>query len=133
MMTATTKMAMLSDPQSLLAEKSVLQACMYPNIQKYLENVWLVDEVCVVMQYIEGLDITKLRQYSDINSSEIATICKGVLCGLEYLHSKSIMHRDVKGANITNNNTGEVYLVDYWLCIIQGVKVHQRSRTFVSC
>ena len=28
------------------------------------------------------------------------------------------------------SNMGEVYLVDYGLCIIEGVKVHQRSGTF---
>lgn len=36
-----------------------------------------------------------------------------ILCGLDYLHTHGIMHRDIKGANILVDNSGFVKLADF--------------------
>ncbi|KLO12770.1 kinase-like protein [Schizopora paradoxa] len=42
----------------------------------------------------------------------------GILCGLSYLHSQSIVHGDLRGANILVSKRGEPMLCDFGLALV---------------
>lgn len=48
-----------------------------------------------------------------LSEAQIAYMSKETLHGLAYLHSKGIMHRDVKGANVLLTEDGDVKLADF--------------------
>lgn len=48
-----------------------------------------------------------------MNEEEIATILYYTLKGLEYLHSKRKIHRDIKAGNILLNTEGHAKLADF--------------------
>jgi serine/threonine-protein kinase CLA4 len=70
----------------------------------------------VVMEYMEGGALTDLIDAGEIPEAQIAYISKEVVKGLNHLHSKNIIHRDIKSDNVLLGRNGEVKLTDFGFC-----------------
>lgn len=69
----------------------------------------------IVMEYCGAgsvSDIMRLRKKT-LQEDEIATILCDTLKGLEYLHLRRKIHRDIKAGNILLNNEGHAKLADF--------------------
>lgn len=69
-------------------------------------------DLWIVMEYCGGgsvSDIMRLRKKT-LTEDEISTILKDTLMGLEYLHARRKIHRDIKAGNILLNNEGHAKL-----------------------
>ncbi len=79
----------------------VLDGCDNPNIVRYLgcykppleEDLWIVMEFCGGGSVAEVIRVLNRPMSEDC----IALVCREALNGLKYLHSKAIVHRDIKG------------------------------------
>jgi eukaryotic-like serine/threonine-protein kinase len=100
--------------KSFRQEANLLYNLSHPNLPK-VTNCFQQDGASfIVMEYISGEDLSeslkKGKRYSVAESLEIAD---AVLDALEYLHSFTIFHRDIKPHNIKIDETGKIYLLDF--------------------
>ena len=72
-------------------------------------TLWLILEYCSSGSAID-LMLSMDRTFSEV---EVATIMEMVLQGLILIHSKQLMHRDIKGANILLSEDGYAKLGDF--------------------
>ena len=78
-------------------------------------------EYCNVGSVLDLIKITK----KSLCVEEIASVCNGVLKGLEYLHDTKKIHRDIKAGNILLNTLGQCKLADFG---VSASLIHTYSR-----
>ncbi|KAA8542482.1 hypothetical protein F0562_023645 [Nyssa sinensis] len=109
------------EPESvrfMAREIMILRRLDHPNIIKLegLITSRLSCSIYLVFEYMEH-DISGLLSCPDIKFSEAQVKCymKQLLSGLEHCHSRGVMHRDIKGANLLVNNEGILKVADFGL------------------
>ena len=99
---------------ALKHEISLLQGLHHVNIVQYLGTSTDDQYLNIFLEYVPGGSIaTMLRQYNTFQEPLIRNFVRQILQGLAYLHSRDIIHRDIKGANILVDNKGGVKISDF--------------------
>jgi mitogen-activated protein kinase kinase kinase ANP1 len=87
--------------RALEAEVAVLRQLDHPNIVRYLGTERSADTLNIFLEYVPGGSIASLiEKFGPLAEQVVRKYTHQILHGLEYLHQKKIMHRDIKGANI---------------------------------
>lgn len=76
----------------------------------------MIENKClhIVLEFIENGSLKDiLRKFSNFPEGLTARYSYQVLLGLDYLHDKNILHRDIKGANILITKEGVCKLADF--------------------
>ncbi|GBM00425.1 Serine/threonine-protein kinase 3 [Araneus ventricosus] len=104
-----------TDLQEIIKEISIMQQCDSLFVVKYYGSYFKGTDLWIVMEYCGGgsvSDIMRLRKKT-LTEDEIATVLNDILKGLEYLHYRRKIHRDIKAGNILLNNEGHAKLADF--------------------
>lgn len=68
----------------------------------------------IFLEYVPGGSlVTVLREFGAFAEPLTCIWLRQILRGLEYLHSKDIIHRDIKGGNILIDNKGSAKISDF--------------------
>ena len=67
----------------------------------------------IVMEYIDGYDLEELIEKGRLSLPKAIDIFTQILSSLSYVHSKGIIHRDIKPKNILIDKEGTVKLTDF--------------------
>ncbi|CBF86503.1 hypothetical protein AN2269.2 [Aspergillus nidulans FGSC A4] len=100
--------------EALKHEIDLLQGLHHPNIVQYLGTTADDQYLNIFLEYVPGGSIaTMLKQYNTFQEPLIKNFVRQILAGLSYLHSKDIIHRDIKGANVLVDNKGGIKISDF--------------------
>lgn len=118
-------LANMSDEEKLRAKQEILvmDGVDHPNVVKFHESFSSDSSVDIVMEYCEGGTLEQLieRQRYEGNPFPEDVLIEWMaelLCALAHIHSKRILHRDLKTGNIFVTEKNHLKLGDFGVCTI---------------
>ncbi|KAF9080883.1 signal transducing kinase of the PAK [Mortierella sp. AD031] len=111
----------------IINEILVMKESSHKNIVNYIDSFLYNGDLWVVMEYMEGGSLTEVVTTNEMADPQIAAVCRETLLGLEHLHSKGVIHRDIKSDNVLLALNGDIKLTDFGFCA--QLKESQGKRT----
>ena len=84
----------------------------HANIVAVYDTLSGPDGVLIVMEYVPGQPLSELIAAGGVEPDEAVRILREIARGLDYVHHRGVVHRDVKPANILVRDDGVVKLSD---------------------
>jgi hypothetical protein len=110
----------LADPQWLArfrVEAAVAAGLQHPNIVQVHEILDIGSTPVLVMELVEGSDLTHRVEAQAPSPREAARLLAEVCEALEYAHGHGVIHRDIKPGNILLGPDGIPKLTDFGLAV----------------
>jgi serine/threonine protein kinase len=99
-------------------EAKALASVLHQNIAHVYDFVEADHEAFILMEHIEGVDLsTAIEKLGNLPPSIAAAIILGVARGLYYIHANGLIHRDIKPSNIRLTDRGGVKLMDFGIVL----------------
>ncbi|EFY87997.1 putative cell division cycle related protein kinase 7 [Metarhizium acridum CQMa 102] len=116
-------------PVTAVREIKLLQSLRHANIVNLQEVMVEKNECFMVFEYLSH-DLTGLLNHPTFKlaPAQKKDLAKQLFEGLDYLHTRGVLHRDIKAANILVSNTGVLKLADFGLARFYA-KRHQLDYT----
>lgn len=116
-------------PVTAVREIKLLQSLRHVNIVALQEVMVEKNDCFMVFEYLSH-DLTGLLNHPSfkLDAAQKKHLAKQMFEGLDYLHTRGVLHRDIKAANILVSNEGILKLADFGLARFYA-KRHQLDYT----
>ncbi|GBC06613.1 hypothetical protein RclHR1_06970004 [Rhizophagus clarus] len=100
--------------EQLMHEVELLKSLSHPSVVKYEAFIMTDDHINIILEYVEnGSLLHTLRSFGNFPEKLVVSYVVKILEGLVYLHTKQVVHCDLKAANILTTKNGNVKLSDF--------------------
>ena len=116
-----------------LTEAQVLAQFKHANIVRVNRFFSLNNTGYMVMDYEEGCTLADILKADGplINEAQVRELLDGILAGLEEVHAKKYLHRDIKPGNIYMRDRQQPVLIDFGAARLDiGIEGHEKKLIF---
>jgi tetratricopeptide (TPR) repeat protein/tRNA A-37 threonylcarbamoyl transferase component Bud32 len=101
-------------------EAVIIDKLVHPNIIRIFERGEYNDRLYIVMEFLDGIDLAeKIETEKNLLLGDCLHIMKQLADALAFIHSRNIIHRDMKPANVMvihkNHDPNHIMLLDFGL------------------
>ncbi|XP_052672607.1 serine/threonine-protein kinase 10 isoform X1 [Harpia harpyja] len=118
--------------EDYMVEIEILATCNHRHIVKLLGAFYWDGKLWIMIEFCPGgaVDATMLELDRGLTEPQIQVICRQMLEALHYLHSKKIIHRDLKAGNVLLTQDGDIKLADFGVSA-KNIKTLQKRDSFI--
>lgn len=112
-----------------LREAEVLKSLSHPNIIAYDEALLVDTRLCIVMEHADGGDLAgaierRRAESKKYHEREVLAMFSQLALALEYIHSRRILHRDLKSQNVFLTSAGVPKVGDFGIArVLNGSEI----------
>ena len=105
--------------QKILYESNLMKKLNHPNITKILEMFEDEKYFLIIMEYINGGNLFSLvKKRRKLPEKTAKFLFRQIILGIQHMHSKNIVHRDIKLENILIDLNNNVKICDFGIGLI---------------
>jgi cGMP-dependent protein kinase len=113
--------------KAIVMEREVNKQCFHPCIMQFIKSFQDKDNVYFLTEFLGGGDLFyAIREIGFLTKEHSQFFSGSIVLGLEYLHARGIMYRDLKPENVLLDFQGIAKLVDFGCC-----KKESRTHTLI--
>ncbi|MEL6854096.1 MAG: protein kinase [Cyanobacteria bacterium J06607_13] len=113
-------------------EAERLDQLVHPQIPRLLAYFQEGGYLYLVQEVIEGQTLqAELQREGPFDEGKVKAVLQGLLPVLQFVHSRSVIHRDIKPDNIMRRRSGELVLIDFGVAKVLEQSGFSKSATTI--
>ena len=114
-------------------ESTALSLLSHPNIVQVYNTVITNSTKYIIMEYVEGITLKKhIDHRGALPEREVIYYASQILSALDYIHSKGIVHCDIKPQNIILLQNGNIKVADFGIACLDAMLDRSKEKSEVA-
>lgn len=113
-----------------LQEVSIMRKVRHKNVVQFIGACTRKPNLCIVFEYMHNGSVYDwVRREGPLKLSQVLKVAVEVSRGMDYLHQRKIIHRDLKAANLLLDDNGTVKIADFGVARMIESSGHMTAET----